>query len=328
MVAMDLSIVVPLFDEEQSLEKLHPEIRQSVEPLGLAWEVVYVDDGSKDGSFSACQRIYESDPEHVRVLSFRRNRGKAAALAEGFAVAEGRVIITMDADRQDVPAEIPRLLAALDGGLDLVSGWKKERNDPPNKTIPSRIFNRVTAKVTGIKNMHDFNCGLKAYRREVTEAIQVYGELHRYLPVLAHWHGFRVGEIEVQHRSRADGVTKYGWSRFLYGFLDLLTVTLLTRYDRRPLHLFGGIGALLLALGGATLIYLIVGWFMGQWIGDRPLLPLSILVNLTGLQFLLFGLLAELIAARSGDERQPVYRSLGVQADRLDCTHIRTLPSR
>jgi glycosyltransferase involved in cell wall biosynthesis len=311
---MDLSIVVPLLNEELCLDDLYAEIVEAVTPLGLEWEVVFVDDGSRDGSYAVCEKLFGRDPEHLQVLSFRRNLGKAAALAEGFARARGAVIVTMDADLQDVPAEIPRLLAKLDEGFDLVSGWKVKRQDPLSKTLPSLLFNRVTAWVTGI-DIHDFNCGLKAYRREVTEAIQVYGELHRYLPVLAHWQGFRVGEIEVRHRARERGKTKYGMNRFLNGFLDLLTVTLLTRYDRKPLHLFGGIGALLLAAGGACLVYLVGGWFMGHWIGDRPLLPLSILITLTGFQFLLFGLLAELIAARRGDERQPVWRALGSGRD-------------
>ncbi len=310
---MDLSVVVPLFDEEESLEDLYAEIRAALEPEGLDWELIFVDDGSTDGGFEVLRGLHEGDPGRVRVISFRKNSGKAHALAEGFAHARGRRIVTLDADLQDVPAEIPRLLGALEDGLDLVSGWKRKRRDPLSKTIPSRLFNFVTAKTTGI-DIHDFNCGLKAYRREVTEAIPVYGELHRYLPVLANWQGFAVGEVEVRHRPRTRGRTKYGLSRFLNGFLDLLTVILLTRYDHKPLHLFGGIGALLLALGGGALSYLVAGWFLGVWIGDRPLLPLSILVTLTGLQFLLFGLLAELVSAHHASTRAPIRRTLGLEA--------------
>ncbi|MAE71591.1 MAG: glycosyltransferase [Gemmatimonadetes bacterium] len=312
---MDLSVVVPLFDEEESIEDLHSEIHDALDPLMLEWELIFVDDGSRDGSFEVLRALHDADPTRVRAISFRRNQGKAIALAEGFAVAEGERIVTLDADLQDVPAEIPRLLDALQGGLDLVSGWKRKRHDPLSKTIPSKVFNYVTAKTTGI-DIHDFNCGLKAYRREVTEAIPVYGELHRYLPVLAKWQGFKVGEVAVQHRPRTRGVTKYGFSRFVNGFLDLLTVILLTRYDRKPLHLFGGIGMLLLAAGCGALAYLTVGWFLGQWIGDRPLLPLAILVTLSGFQLLLFGLLAELVSARGNSVRAPVFRSLGLELDR------------
>ncbi len=312
---MDLSVVVPLFDEEESIEDLYREIHDALDPLTLEWELILVDDGSRDGSFEVVRALHDADPARVRAISFRRNQGKAVALAEGFAVAEGERIVTLDADLQDVPAEIPRLLEALDNGLDLVSGWKKKRHDPLSKTIPSKIFNYVTAKTTGI-DIHDFNCGLKGYRREVTEAIPVYGELHRYLPVLAKWQGFMVGEVAVQHRPRTRGVTKYGFSRFVNGFLDLLTVILLTRYDRKPLHLFGGIGLFLLAVGCGALAYLIVGWFLGQWIGDRPLLPLAILVTLSGFQLLLFGLLAELVSARGNAVRAPIFRSLGFELDR------------
>jgi glycosyltransferase involved in cell wall biosynthesis len=296
---------VPVLDEVESLPTLYRELTEVLEPLGRSYELVFVDDGSRDGSFPALEKLHRSD-DRVRVLQLRRNFGKAAALAAGFREARGQVIVTLDADLQDDPAELPRLLARLEEGYDLVSGWKRERQDPRSKTLPSRLFNRVTAWLTGVR-LHDFNSGFKAYRREVVEELRLYGELHRFIPAIAAWRGFRVDEVPVHHRRRQFGRSKYGSARFWRGCLDLLTVLFLTRYTRRPLHLFGGLGLVAWAGGGAVNLYLVGLWLAGtRPIGTRPLLAFGILSMLVGLQFFCLGLLSELIlsyqAARGADD--------------------------
>lgn len=301
----ELSVVVPVLDEVESLPTLYRELTEVLEPLGRSYELVFVDDGSRDGSFPALEKLHRSD-DRVRVLQLRRNFGKAAALAAGFREARGQVIVTLDADLQDDPAELPRLLARLEEGYDLVSGWKRERQDPRSKTLPSRLFNRVTAWLTGVR-LHDFNSGFKAYRREVVEELRLYGELHRFIPAIAAWRGFRVDEVPVHHRRRQFGRSKYGSARFWRGCLDLLTVLFLTRYTRRPLHLFGGLGLVAWAGGGAVNLYLVGLWLAGtRPIGTRPLLAFGILSMLVGLQFFCLGLLSELIlsyqAARGADD--------------------------
>ncbi|RMG68383.1 MAG: glycosyltransferase [Calditrichaeota bacterium] len=292
---MDLSIVIPAYNERESLPVLLQEICQVMQGLNLAFEVIVVDDGSSDGTFELLEQLKPQMP-WLRAISFRRNYGKSAALSEGFKIARGAVVITMDADLQDDPKEIPNLLKKLDEGYDLVSGWKKRRHDPLNKVIPSRIFNFVTARVTGIP-LHDFNCGLKAYRRDVIKSIHVYGELHRFLPVLAQWQGFRVGEIPVRHRPRKYGRTKFGVSRFFNGFFDLITVLFITRYKTSPLHIFGMFGLLSFLLGFTTELYLTILWFMGHSIRNRPLFFLGILLIIVGVQFIVFGLIGEMISA-------------------------------
>lgn len=301
----ELSVVVPVLDEVESLPTLYRELTEVLEPLGRSYELVFVDDGSRDGSFPALEKLHRSD-DRVRVLQLRRNFGKAAALAAGFREARGQVIVTLDADLQDDPAELPRLLARLEEGYDLVSGWKRERQDPRSKTLPSRLFNRVTAWLTDVR-LHDFNSGFKAYRREVVEELRLYGELHRFIPAIAAWRGFRVDEVPVHHRRRQFGRSKYGSARFWRGCLDLLTVLFLTRYTRRPLHLFGGLGLVAWAGGGAVNLYLVGLWLAGtRPIGTRPLLAFGILSMLVGLQFFCLGLLSELIlsyqAARGADD--------------------------
>jgi glycosyltransferase involved in cell wall biosynthesis len=296
---------VPVLDEVESLPTLYRELTEVLEPLGRSYELVFVDDGSRDGSFPALEKLHRSD-DRVRVLQLRRNFGKAAALAAGFREARGQVIVTLDADLQDDPAELPRLLARLEEGYDLVSGWKRERQDPRSKTLPSRLFNRVTAWLTDVR-LHDFNSGFKAYRREVVEELRLYGELHRFIPAIAAWRGFRVDEVPVHHRRRQFGRSKYGSARFWRGCLDLLTVLFLTRYTRRPLHLFGGLGLVAWAGGGAVNLYLVGLWLAGtRPIGTRPLLAFGILSMLVGLQFFCLGLLSELIlsyqAARGADD--------------------------
>jgi glycosyltransferase involved in cell wall biosynthesis len=278
--------------------------------MGKPFEVIFVDDGSTDGSFRILRDIH-ANATNVKVIRFRRNFGKSAALSMGFAEAEGDIVVTMDADLQDDPAEIPGLVKEMGDSCDLVSGWKKKRFDPLSKTIPSRFFNFVTAKLTGIP-IHDFNCGLKAYRREVIKEINVYGELHRYIPALAHWAGYRVGEKIVQHHPRKYGRTKFGMSRFFKGFLDLLTVLFTTRYIRRPLHLFGVWGIVSFLIGAAIDIYLSIEWLLGRTsLSNRPLFLVGFLFIIIGVQFVSIGLLGEMITRQERtDQRYSIREQL------------------
>ena len=304
-----LSIVVPVFNEAGSLEPLYEEIVAALGSLG-AFEVVFVDDGSTDGSVSVMERL-AAGHDNVRIVRLRRNFGKAAALTHGFAEARGDVIVTMDGDRQDDPAEIPKLLAKLDEGYDLVSGWKQSRQDPVSKTVPSKLFNWSVRKSTGV-SLHDFNCGLKAYRGAVTEHVKVYGELHRYIPVLASDLGFRVAEVKVSHRRRTSGTSKYGWRRYARGYLDLLTVLFLGRYRQRPQHLFGGIGTLMVIVGVLVDLYLTIDKFFGHPIGQRPLLLLGTLLIIVGIQLLSLGLVGELITQARARDKRDDYEVAGV----------------
>jgi glycosyltransferase involved in cell wall biosynthesis len=295
----DVSIVVPVFDEQDSLPLLAEQLLDvAVQHQIPLREIVFVDDGSSDGSWAVLERLAASQPK-IKAIRLRRNFGKSAALSVGIDAAGGGIIVTMDADLQDDPAELPRLLDQLAGGYDLVSGWRERRDDPLSKTLPSRLYNAVTAKLSGIA-LHDFNCGYKAYRREIFDSVEIYGELHRYVPVLAHSLGFRVGEVPVQHHARRHGHSKYGFRRFLRGFLDLLTVLTITRYARTPGHLFGAIGVVLLLLGIGVLAYLTgIKLGFGAKIGDRPLLMFGALAVIVGLQVTLFGLLSEMFNSRT-----------------------------
>ena len=290
----DVSVVVPLLNENDSLKELASNIKSVLARMTNRWEVLFIDDGSTDGSFDTLLDLYRSD-RRFKTIRFRRNFGKSAALSVGFHNARGEYVITMDADLQDDPEEIPRLIEKLRSGFDLVSGWKKKRKDPINKTIPSKFFNFVTGKLSGIK-IHDFNCGLKAYKQDVIKSVQLYGEMHRYIPVLAKMAGFSVTEIPVTHHARKYGRTKFGASRFFKGFLDLLTVLFTSRYTQRPLHLFGTMGMLFFLAGFGINIYLSVEWWMGRPISNRPMLFLGILLILVGIQSISTGLLAEMIA--------------------------------
>lgn len=305
IAAVRLSVVIPFLNERESLEALYTKLVAALEPLG-SFELIFIDDGSTDESFEIVRRLFQTDVR-VRGVQLRKNLGKSAALTEGFRRSRGEIVVTIDADLQDEPNEIPNLVAALERA-DLVSGWKRERNDPWTKTFPSRMFNGIARRAFGVK-LHDLNSGLKVMRSEVVDAIDLYGELHRFIPVLAALQGFRVEELPVVHHERRFGRSKYGWKRFVRGFLDLLTVGFLGRFQHRPLHLFGTIGGLFIAVGVVLGIYLSVLRFQGQSIGQRPLLTLAVLAIVTGLQFLFTGLLAELITARSS-RRYPVRTAL------------------
>lgn len=296
-----LSVVVPFLDEAGSLAELHARLTRVLEAHGEPFEIVFVDDGSTDGGAAIVEDLAADDPA-VGLVRLRRNFGKSAALDAGFRRARGRVVLTMDADLQDDPDEIPKLLDALETrALDVVSGRKWPRRDPIGKTLPSRIFNLVVRRMTGVP-LSDFNCGFKAYRREALEDLALYGELHRYIPVLVDARGFAVGEVDVRHHARKHGRSKFGVERFARGFFDLLTVILLTRFGRRPLHLFGWIGASLSGAGLVILTYLSVLWFLGTPIGHRPLLTLGLLLMVVGVQLVSTGLLGEMISGARARE--------------------------
>ena len=311
-----ISAVIPVFNEQESLVPLHAEIVETAKRAGLDLEVLFVDDGSTDGSWEVVAGLARDHP-NVRGIRFRRNFGKAAALVAGFDAARGDLILTMDADLQDDPHEIPRFLEAMrsgvpvDGrpagrGLDVVSGWKRVRRDPWHKVLPSRVFNRMAGALTGV-HLHDHNCGMKCYRAEIFREVRLYGELHRFIPVLAAARGFRVGEIEINHRPRRFGYSKYGVWRFVKGFLDLLTVKFLTGFGRRPQHLLGSVGLLFFLLGGLGMAYLSVTWLLNSWrlvlyppLHERPMLIYALAALLLGAQMMTIGFLAELLIAYHG----------------------------
>ncbi len=296
-----LSIVIPVYNEEKNLTPLHAGLKSILEGLAGRYEVIFVDDGSNDDSFSILEKLHRED-SNVKVIQFRKNFGKSAALSAGFSKARGKIIITMDADLQDDAREIPNFIQKLEEGYDLVSGWRSKRQDPFSKILPSRLFNYLTSTLTGVK-IHDFNCGFKCYRKEVIEDLSLYGELHRYVPALAHWQGFRVSEIKVKHHPRVHGRSKYGASRLFSGLTDLLTVMFLTKYVKKPLHLFGGVGFLFFLVGLIISVHLAILWFLGQGIGNRPLLLLGVLLMLVGFQIISTGLIGEMIVStRHKDE--------------------------
>ncbi len=304
----DISIVVPLYNEAESLTELAAWIDRVTRENALSWELIFVDDGSTDASWQVIERLKEQYPA-VQAIGFARNYGKSAALYCGFEAAQGEVVFTMDADLQDSPDEIPAMRRMiLDEGYDLVSGWKKKRYDPIGKRWPSKFFNWTARRVSGIK-LHDFNCGLKAYRRKVVKSIEVYGEMHRYIPLLADRAGFhRIGEKVVEHHARKYGVSKFGWERMLKGYLDLITVSFLSRFGRSPMYFFGGLGTLMFLLGGGTTLWVIALKLYRQWHGlplrpvtDQPLFYLAVLAVILGVQLFLAGFLGELINRTSSD---------------------------
>lgn len=306
MLMIDISVVIPLYNEEESLPELEAWIRRVAEDHQFSYEIIMVDDGSQDTSWQVVLDLASKNP-NLRGIKFRRNYGKSAALNTGFQAARGEVVITMDADLQDSPDEIPGLYKMIkEDRYDLVSGWKQKRYDPLIKTIPSKFFNRITRMVSGIK-LNDFNCGLKAYRNDVVKSIEVYGEMHRYIPLLAKWAGFKkIGEKIVQHRARKYGVTKFGFERFLNGFLDLMSVVFLGRFGKKPMHFFGTMGLLSFLVGFGVLFYLSMEklFFGAYGITERPLFFLGILTIIIGTQLFVTGFLAELITRSASDRNQ------------------------
>lgn len=303
---IQVSLVIPLLNEAESLPELHSWIRKVMEENHLSWEAIYIDDGSTDESWEVIEELGRKDP-CVRGIKFQRNYGKSAALNVGFDAAKGEVVVTMDADLQDSPDEIPGLRKMiLEDGFDLVSGWKVKRYDPISKTLPTKLFNWATRRMSGIE-LHDFNCGLKAYRKKVIKSIEVYGEMHRYIPVIAKWAGFRrIGEKEVKHQERKFGSSKFGLERFVNGFLDLLTITFVSRFGKRPMHFFGFIGTLMFLLGGFVSLWLIgeklVHLYQGtplREVTEQPLFYLALTAMVIGTQLFLAGFLGELISRNS-----------------------------
>ena len=301
-----ISIVVPLYNEKESLPFLMETISAALDPVNIVYEVVFVDDGSTDGSFDVLQQLHRKYESKIRISRFSRNYGKSAALSVGIKEASGDVIVTMDADLQDDPVAIPEMLKLIDDGWDVVSGWKKKRYDPLfSKTFPSRIWNATTSVLSGIK-LHDFNCGFKAYRAETAKSLDIYGERHRYLPALAHWDGYRVTEIPVPHHPRKFGHSKYGFGRIFNGIMDMLTLLFLRRYLRNPLHFFGMLGFILIVLGGVVLSYFGIEWIITGSMRVRPLVLLSMGAVIMGIQFLSFGFLAEMLIHISPKERYKI----------------------
>jgi glycosyltransferase involved in cell wall biosynthesis len=303
---MDLSIVIPLYNEEESIPELVSWIGRVIRGMGCSYEIIVVDDGSTDSSWKVINRLAASDPA-VKAIKFRRNYGKSAALFSGFEESSGEVVITMDADLQDSPDEIPALYQMIrEEEYDLVSGWKKKRHDPISKTLPSRVFNTTARLITGIK-LHDFNCGLKAYRKDVIKTIEVYGEMHRYIPVLVKQAGFlRIGEKVVMHQKRKFGVTKFGLERFMTGYLDMITITFITRFGKRPMHLFGTLGTLIFLLGFVSAIYLGARKLINVHhhipaikVTDSPYFYIALTCMILGTLFFLAGFLGELVNRNS-----------------------------
>jgi len=303
---MRLSVVIPVYNEEASLTLLFDKIKSSVSQANLGpFEVIFVDDGSTDQSWTVIQELAGANPDQVKGIRQRRNFGKADALSVGFAQVSGEIVFTMDADLQDDPAEIPHFVEKIETeGYDMVSGWKRKRHDPIDKTLPSRFFNAMTRFLTGVK-LHDFNCGFKAYRREVVKDLPLYGELHRFIPVFANADGFRVGELVVQHHPRQFGKSKYGFERFMKGFLDLVSVSVMTRFGRRPGHFFGGVGALVGIVGFVILLALWIGQQMGIYINARPLFFFGNLCVMVAVQLVTTGVLAELFLRQSTAHPSP-----------------------
>lgn len=307
----DLSVVVPAYNEAESLPELCAELSRALTATGLRWEIVFVDDGSRDGTEEAIAKLAAQEPR-VRGVALRRNFGKSAALATGFRVASGERVFTMDADLQDDPSEIGKLMAKLDEGYDLVSGWKQSRQDPITKTLPSLLFNWVTSWVSGVR-LHDFNCGFKLYRREVTQALDVYGEFHRFMPALAHWAGFRVTEVPVHHRRRKFGRSKFGAARFVNGFLDLMSAAFISTSALKPLHVFGRIGLLFFGGGSVIALVFLVQWILGEALRVRPIMLVGAGLVILGIQFVLMGLLGEMIAHLAAQRVYPERRRFNLE---------------
>ncbi|MGB1294619.1 MAG: glycosyltransferase family 2 protein [Flavobacteriales bacterium] len=304
----NISVVIPLFNEEESLPELHSWIRKVVEENGFTTQIVMIDDGSTDDSWKVIESLKEKDPDLVAV-KFRRNYGKSAGLFVGFEKADGDVVITMDADLQDSPEEIPGLYSMIvDENYDLVSGWKQKRYDPLTKTIPTKLFNAATRKMSGVK-LNDFNCGLKAYKKAVVKTVEVYGEMHRYIPVMANWAGFKkIGEKVVQHQERKYGVTKFGLERFINGFLDLMSITFISKFGKRPMHFFGTLGTLIFGLGMCFILYIGVDKLFFNpgaiKLADRTEFYIALIFSVIGVQLFITGFIAEMIARNKTDRNK------------------------
>lgn len=314
---MDLSVIIPAFNEREALPGLIEEIDRSCSGLGLEWETIVIDDGSTDGTYGAISELAMTNPR-LGVVRLRRNFGKSVALAAGFGMTRGENVITIDGDGQDDPADIPKLLQGLGDHSDLVSGWKRDRQDPFSRRIASKIFNWFTARVTGVR-LHDMNCGFKAYRGECARSIEVYGEMHRFLPAFAAQQGWRVTEVPVNHRPRRFGSSRFGLERYRRGALDLFTVSFLGRYRNRPLHFFGLLGLILGAIGFLICLYLSIIWIGGASIGSRPLLFLGVLLIVVGVQLFSLGLLGQLLVvshrAGAGEEKVRIEKVLSPAID-------------
>ncbi len=318
MADKDLSIVIPLFNEAESLPELHAWITRVLTQSALQYEILFVDDGSDDSSWNVIESLAATDPDHVRAASFRRNYGKSPALYTGFSMARGKVVITMDADLQDSPDEILPLYRMITvDGYDLVSGYKQKRYDPPSKTIPTKLFNATARRVSGIHNLHDFNCGLKAYRGEVVKHIEVYGDMHRYIPYLAKLAGFhKIGEKVVHHQARKYGTTKFGLDRFVNGYLDLATLWFTGKFGKKPMHFFGLLGSLMFLLGflsaaavGALKLYHMYAGHTYTLVTDSPYFYLSLVMMILGTQLFLAGFVGELVARNSAKRNDYEIRS-------------------
>jgi glycosyltransferase involved in cell wall biosynthesis len=308
---MMISAIIPLLNEEESIDEMYDRLVKVFRSLGHSYEIFFIDDGSTDGSLKKLENI-TSDDSRVRVISFNRNFGKSAALDVGFSYAKGDVILTLDADLQDRPEEIPKFLQKIEEGYDLVSGWKYPRNDPFSKVLVSKIFNTIVAFFTKLK-LHDFNCGFKAYRASAVKSVDVYGDLYRFLPLLVHQKGYRVTEIKIEHSKRKFGYSKFGVARIFYGFLDFLTVLLLTKYKEKPVHFFGGLGLMSFVVGFSISAYLSALWFLGQRpIGNRPLFFLGILLIIISIQLVSLGLLGEMVIHRRHKKGYTVSKKINV----------------
>ena len=307
---MELSIVIPLLNEAESIQELYESLVNVLTQNNYDFEVIFIDDGSSDNSVEIIKKIINNDSK-VHLIEFRKNFGKAMALQAGFRFCEGDIVITMDADLQDDPKEIPNFIAKLEEGYDLVSGWKYHRLDSVEKRLPSKLFNKITSLLTGVC-LHDFNCGFKAYRKKVIDSIDIYGELHRYIPVLAHRYGFKITEIAINHKARLYGNSKYGIERYLRGLFDSVSVSFLLKYHNKPMYMFGKLGLVLLTIGFMICAYLTMEWFQGVPIGTRPLLLLGVLFIILGVQFFSSGLIADLVV-------DATYR------DRYNTNHIKEI---
>ncbi len=306
MNELDLSVLIPVYNESGNISALHERLSKVLSSCELNYEILFVDDGSTDGSTEEIEALSTGD-KRVRAIVLRRNFGKSTALSIGFRNVRGNYVVTMDGDQQDDPEEIPAFLAKLDEGYDLVSGWKRQRNDPITKTLPSRVWNLMTSWASGVK-LHDFNCGFKAYRREVVKTVQVYGEMHRYIPVLADRMGFRIGEMPVRHHARSIGRSKYGGARFINGSLDLMTVMFLGTSRKNPLHVFGRVGFGFLTLGGLICAYMFCVWIIESTLRVRPLLIGGVILVILGIQFISLGLIAEMVVSTNQDDEERLIR--------------------